>query len=65
MLTPVFSDEDLIVYSPKFSFINLAFTNKSGIISKIYSGEKLIKEDRVENENIENYLTQEHKLRVE
>lgn len=62
ILTPILDNKEQIIYSPKFSFINLKFDENSGIISKVYNEWKLIKEDVVKNNEIEKYLTTEHNI---
>lgn len=65
ILTPLLNPKNEIVYSPKFSFINLKFNSESALISKVYNLSKLIKEDIVNKWTIEEFLSKDHLIEMD
>ncbi len=57
--TPIQAGEQLS-YSPKLSMINLKVEDETDLIAKIYKAWSLIKEDRVSDDQVEEYLQQNH-----
>ncbi len=58
MLTPISGND--FIYSPKFSMTNLKFNEASNMLSKVYVKGQLVKEDIINNKELEKYISVDH-----
>ncbi|PID83972.1 hypothetical protein CSB09_03590 [Candidatus Gracilibacteria bacterium] len=58
MITPFTTDA--VLYSPQFTVVNLKYNENSNLVSKIYKGNELIKEEKKKGKDIEKYTKENH-----
>jgi hypothetical protein len=55
-------EDEKMIYSPKFSFINLKVDDDSSIIAKAYHNDVLTQEDVKKGDDVIPYLSTEHQM---